>query len=709
MGLLRRSRLLPFLAAALLACAPAAAAAPPPLVLISIDTLRADHLPAYGYADVATPAIDRLRRDAVLFRNTFSPVPMTLPAHSSMLTGLLPPEHGVRVNMGYDLASDRLPYVPRLLHDRGYATGAAVSTFVLRGGTGLARGFDLYDDQIGTHHALDPSVYERPGAQTLAAALPWLRSVKDRPFFLFFHLYEPHAPYDPPEPYRSRYKLRYDGEIARADELVGQLLDELRKLGLYDRAAIILTSDHGDGLGDHGEIGHGVLLYRSTLEVPLLLKLPAQASAGAEVISPTQLSDIAPTLLELAAASVPAAMSGRSLLGLLREPQGRNIYSETYYPRLYFGWSELRSLFDGRWQYIDSSQPELYDLTSDRAQDHNVLAEQRRLAAGLRNELATIPPRFAGPGELDLETRRKMESLGYIGGARSSYAGALPPPQSQMHLVQEISRGFAELGEEHYAEAAKAFERVVSENPHSIVAWENLAFCRERAGKLSEALVAYQEALQRSGNEPHLALAAGGVLLSLGRLPEAKAHAEIALHWNAPAARELLARIALAGGDLAEAERQAKAGLAEREGPGLLFALARVARQRGDLAGARDLARRAEAKSAGGSPPRGLYLLLGDVLARAGDPTGAEAAFRHEMQLFPDDPLAPTNLAMLLAATERQAEAAATLRQMVAARPSPGLYTIAIRTARALGADTLASELEREAKKRFPGFAAPAR
>jgi len=314
-----------------------------PIVVISIDTLRSDHLPAYGYKGVETPALDALRKDAVLFERVYSHTPLTLPSHVSLLTGVLPSRHGVRDNIGYAFEAEKYPFLPRLLGRAGYATGAAVSAYVLRGETGLAKGFDVYDDGISLRPTEALGNSQRSGRESSRAALDWLGTVQgdspEKPFFLFLHLYEPHTPYAPPEPFAARYSaVPYDGEIATADAIVGDFLGELKKRGLYDRAIIALLSDHGEGLGDHGEQEHGILLYREALQVPLFLKLPGAKLGGATVAAPAQIVDLAPTLLALAGQPVPQGpqrMDGGSLLALGRKgAPARPIYAETWYPRL---------------------------------------------------------------------------------------------------------------------------------------------------------------------------------------------------------------------------------------------------------------------------------------------------------------------------------------------------------------------------------------
>ncbi len=369
-----------------------------PVILISIDTLRADHLPAYGYQGVETPHLDELRRDGVLFTNAYTPTPLTFPAHSSLLTGLLPAAHGVRDNVGYTLdrekiSSGELPFLPQILKEKGYATGGAVSAYVLQGKHGLRTGFDFYEDAVELRANRGLGGLQRAGGETLKASLDWLRGAAEKPFFYFFHIYEPHTPYTPPEQFASRYAASpYDGEIAAADAIIGELIAELKRLDAYDRALVILVSDHGEGLGDHGEEEHGVLLYREAIHVPLLLKLPDGRLAGATADAPVELTDVVPTVLSLLGLPKPGSVRGTSLLAALEpsssppsDTPARRAYSETFYPRLHFGWSDLASLIDARWHYIEGPDPELYDIVADPRETRNLLRDERRAYAELRD------------------------------------------------------------------------------------------------------------------------------------------------------------------------------------------------------------------------------------------------------------------------------------------------------------------------------------
>ena len=319
-----------------------AAFAGAPIILISVDTLRSDRLPAYGYTGIETPAIDALRRDSMLFTRAYSPVPLTLPAHASIFSGLLPFHHAVRDNAGYPFEHDRYGWLPEILREKGYVTGGAVSSLVLGARSGFDRGFEFFDDRIETRGEVGTGGHQRDGQETLSACREWLRASTGRPFFLFFHIYEPHSPWTPPEPFASRYADPYDGEVAASDRVVGELLEELEDLGVYDDSVIVFLSDHGEGLSDHGEQEHGVLLYRESLQVPLMIKLPGGMRAGETLDGPVQLVDVLPTVLSVVGAPVPVGLPGSDLLGSgSGQEEGRVFLAETVYPRLHMGWSEL--------------------------------------------------------------------------------------------------------------------------------------------------------------------------------------------------------------------------------------------------------------------------------------------------------------------------------------------------------------------------------
>lgn len=519
-----------------------AAAAPPspsaenqppagvPLVLISIDTLRSDRLPVYGYEKVSTPSLSALAADGVVFERAYTHVPLTLPAHASLFSGTLPPEHGVRDNIGYRVEAATLPWLPRRLRQAGYATGAAVSAYVLRGEGGMAEGFDFYDDAIPARDRAGVGGLQRPGGATLDALRPWLQDRGGRPFFLFLHLFEPHTPYDPPAPFAARYPSAYDGEVAAADAIVGRLFAELKRLNLYDRSAIVVLSDHGEGLGDHGEDEHGVLLYRESLQIPLILKLPGglhggKLHQGKRVETPVGLRDVAPALLELAGLAPPPTMTGRSLLCHLEGPchledevKPRAVYAETFYPRLHFGWSELTSLIDGPHHYIQGPDPELYDLISDPAERHNLLPKKSALAARLRDQLAEFGGDLEEPSPVGEEERRALAALGYVGTVGGAAEGPRADPKTRLSTVADLKTCLSHYGTGAFETAAAACRRAVETNPRSLDAWEYLGRSEQALGRKRQAFQAFVRALDLAGGRAgHLAVTAALLLIEAGR------------------------------------------------------------------------------------------------------------------------------------------------------------------------------------------------
>jgi choline-sulfatase len=684
----RLAVLLLFVEAASLSCRSGPASprrADTPVVLISIDTLRSDHLPAYGYRGVETPHLDRFRRDAILFRHAYSPCPMTLPSHLTMLTGLQPPEHGVRNNIGFAFRSADHPSLPTILKKQGYATGAAISSYVLRGETGLAAAFDSYEDSIDPRPGASFADFQRPGHTTEALAREWVQARKDAPFFFFLHLYEPHVPYDPPEPFRSRYPLAYDGEIATADGIVGDFLDFLRSAGVYDRALIVVTSDHGEGLGDHGEEQHSILLYREAIQVPLLLKLPGSRRAGESVDAPVQLADLAPTMTEVLGLDAPPGVKGVSLLRL---PPSRSLYAETLYPRIQLGWSDLHSLVDERYHYIEGPRPELYDLVQDPGETRDLAAAQVAVAARMRNELARVPAGTTTPGDVDRAAAERLATLGYVGTPRQRGSGPLPNPRDNVHLLGRIRDGLRLADQKRFAEALAALRGVVAESPDMIEVWAKLGDVNRQMGNPDEAARAYAEAIRRCpAPSADMVLSLAQAELARGRLDEAEAAARSALGGSPARAHDLLARVALARGRLNDAEAQARAAREINPQPSSELLVAEVAIRRGDHAGALRLLDEA-ARHAGElkmDHVYGLDYLRGDALARLARPAEAEAAYRREIEAFPDHLQAYANLAVVYFVQSKLPAVQSILDDMARANPGPPAYRLAAKTWEAFG------------------------
>jgi choline-sulfatase len=666
----------------------AAPAAGAPVVVISIDTLRADRLPVYGYRAVATPHIDALAAESVVFENAYTHCPLTLPAHASLFTGLLPPEHGVRNNIGYRLDA-RHATLAGLLKARGYATGAALSSYVLRRTTGLDAGFDFYADVATASGAKAVGQVQRPGPQTVRLALDWVRGVRDLPFFLFVHLFEPHSPYAPPEPHLSRYGASYDGEVAAADAAVGALVAGLREMGVYEKSVVVLLSDHGEGLGDHGEDEHGILLYREALHVPLVLRLPGRERAATRERAPAGLRDVLPTIARLLGLEAPATARGRDLLSPSRATDS-GVYSETYYPRIHLGWSELRSLVDARYHLIDGPRPELYDIARDPAERRDVLSGRPQVGAAMRGALASGTPGFVPPAPANAEERERLRSLGYLAGGSAAPEAETARPNPRDHIAAHAQAraafGLVERGRDE--EAVRAFDRVLETSPAFVDVLTERAAALGRLGRYRESVLAYETAIERSPDlAPALALTLARVHLEMGALAEARAAAVRALATEPDVAHELLASVALAGGNLDEAEREAA-----------LVAHDPGARARAAVVGAEVLARRGRPQEAlerlagvdGASPGLGpvpwLEFVRGDVLARLGRHAEAEAALRAEIQAFPAHARAYASLAIVGALSGRPvAESRRILEDMNRAAPGPRTAALAARALAFIG------------------------
>jgi choline-sulfatase len=666
-----------------------------PVIVISIDTLRADHLPVYGAKGLETPHIDALAKDSMVFENAYSHVPLTLPSHVTLLSGLLPAEAGVRNNLGYRFDSAAHPTIPTLLKAKGYATGAAVSAYVLRGATGLSVAFDDYDDRMdrsADHTTAAMGDVQRSGKETVAAALRWIQGRGEQPFFYMLHLFEPHAPYAPPEPFRSRYAANpYDGEIAATDAYVGELLDGLKSSGIYDRATIILVSDHGEGLGDHGEAQHGIFLYREAIHVPLIVKLPGAAKSGKRVATPVQLTDILPTVAGIAGFDVPPAVKGKSLVAIAdgEVPAGRRIFSETMYPRIHLGWSDLVSLVDATHHYIDAPRPELYDIAKDPAEKQDVLADNRRVYASMRTEAQTHDRTLTAPSQVDPEEAAKLAALGYLGSTSTAAAGAkLPDPKDGIQDLERIGEANTLINQNKNAEAVAVLRDVLARNASYSDAWTLLAKTLQAMGRSDEALEAYKKTMQVAPMlAPGTALSMAELYLRMGRFDDSIKHAELALNAHPAAARMAIAQAYFAKRDLASAEREGSALLNDPEkqnDAAVLIAQIRIAARRAPeaLELLDEVERRTSAS--GTAVPPNFWFARGDAVARLNRIPDAEQAFTEEIRLYPKNREAYVRLAVLQTLTGREADATRTFAQLLRANPDPSTRSLIEETRRTL-------------------------
>lgn len=662
------------------ACA-RAPAVKPPVVLISVDTLRADHLPPYGYTGVETPAIDALARDSIRFENAYSHVPLTLPSHAVLLTGLLPYENGVRDNMGFRLAESH-PTLATLLRAEGYATGAAVSSYVLRSDRGLSSGFDHYDDQMP-----DNPTRERPGVQSADALAEWAAGVREKPLFLFLHIYEPHAPYAPPEPYRTRYAGRpYDGEIAAADAAVGHLLDFLRRERLYDHALILFLSDHGEGLGDHGEDEHGVFLYREALRVPLLLKLPGSADAGRTVSAPVGLVDVVPTVLSLLHRAAPANLRGVPLLRFIEsaEVPARRIYGETLYPRLNLAWSDLASLTDDRYQYIEAPRPELYDLRADPQERDNLASGAPPAFRAMRVALAALIRPFVAPESSTPEELKRLASLGYIHvSSAASAAGKLADPKDGIEVLRDFRRLLDLFSSGNNKESIALARKIVARGPGILSAWTALSGSLERTGKLHDAVQALREGIAHASPEtaPELLAQAYDNLALLSKRSGDRRGQEAALRdavARGVASQDMkrdLARIYVESERGEDAIALLRAGPAE-DGESLEILGVALA-----SAGKSDEAKETLLRAWAAAPSDArIASNLGVLALRRSDAREARDWFSKSIQLNPDDPTTLADLGLAQAALGETGAAAGSWAKALELDPRQyaALYNLAL-------------------------------
>ncbi len=478
----------------------------PNVILITMDTTRADHLGAYGYPGAKTPNLDALAQRGVLFEQAATVAPLTLPAHCSIMTGMYPTYHGVRIN-GNTALSEEQTTIAEVLSAQGYGCGAFIGAFVLDGRWGLNQGFQYYDDQfdLKKYKHLDLGAIQRPGNLVMDAALGWLESQKSSPFFAWIHLYDPHTPYEPPEPYRSEYGGQglarlYDGEIAFMDEQIGRCIAWLEKNGLAGNTVLVLIGDHGEGLGSHGEGTHGYYIYDYAVHVPLIVVAPLAGLQGARVSSQVSSVDVFPTILELAGARLPAASQGRSLLDLMFRPGkkvDRTAYVESMSPNIQFGWSPLHSLRTPRFKYIDAPRAELYDLAQDGGEQTNLLPQAPDVARKMKADLERLMDETARgaptpqAANLDKETMERLTALGYVGAPVSAKKpagrGALADPKDKFDVFQAVTAAGELILENKYAEAAARVEAALRDEPMIPQALLILSTCYVELGRKEEA------------------------------------------------------------------------------------------------------------------------------------------------------------------------------------------------------------------------------
>jgi len=507
----------------------------PNIVLITIDTTRADRMGFLGSQRGLTPNLDALAHDSVVFTHAYSQAPLTAPSHATILTGTYPQFHRIS-DFQLPLSKD-LPFAPAILKARGYKTAAFVGAIVLDPSVDLAvgfnRGFDTYDADFHMSARGEDRYQsvERRGAVVVEHALAWLKQNPQGPFFIWVHLYDAHEPYDPPEPYKTKYAATpYDGEIAYVDSCVGTLLTELRTRGLYDNSMIALMADHGESLGAHGEDTHGFLLYDETIHVPLLFKLPSEKSAGERVDKLVGLVDVLPTILQTVGVAIPKEVQGSPLLGST-PPADRPLYAETDYGRSSFGWSSLRSLRTGKYLFVEAPRRELYDQTADPKEENNLAPASKAVADTLQSRLddfreKTSSNREAPKQVADPEAAAKLVALGYMGAGSgvssvngSQITGA--DPKDKIQIGNMVSQANFLLEDWRFEEAIPLLKQIIAKEPDMAMLYTKLGMSELILGNAAEAVPPFRKVVEFSPDRPDGYFNLGNALLRAKDYPGA--------------------------------------------------------------------------------------------------------------------------------------------------------------------------------------------
>jgi tetratricopeptide (TPR) repeat protein len=618
---------------------------PRSVVLVTIDTLRADHLGSYG-GKAPTPSLDALAREGARFENVFAQSPLTLPSHSSILTGTYPTFHGVRDNGRFRLPAG-METLAEILKGEGYETAAFVSGFPVDSRFGLDQGFDLYDDSLGRSRTR-VSLAERTASDVVPLARSWIQGRGGRLYFAWVHLFDPHAPYDPPDPHPDTY----EGEVSYTDSALKSLLEVVP-----DDAYLAVTSDHGEGLGEHGESTHSLFVYDSTLRVPLLLRGTGVA-AGAVIREPARSIDLAPTILDLVGLGERCPRcQGRSLVAALEGEavSPETAYAETYFPRLNLGWSELRSLRSGGFKYIDAPEPELYDVAADPGELRNLAAWNPEKVRELDFELERLEKATAGTAAteeiLDAQVRATLRSLGYLTAeAPVEPAGPRPDPKSRLAVWEGVRTGMDLTARGDTERAIDALESALANDPELVLARTYLALAYFESGRYEKAVDQCREIVARVPEDFDGTLLLGKSLLRLGQVAEARETLERAARIDdqSPEPWVELTQLHLASKSRADADAAlAKARAIDTNAPSVL-------------------------------------LLQGKIAMMSGSAQYAEKLFRAAMEAAPFEEDPRVQLGNLLLSQRRLEEAEDLYRESLVARPQAAAMHLGLGHTRAL-------------------------
>jgi arylsulfatase A-like enzyme/lipopolysaccharide biosynthesis regulator YciM len=652
------------------------------VLLVSIDTLRPDHLGCYGYAAAETPRLDALAASGLRFTQATTVLPLTLPAHSSLLTGTFPAHHGVRDNGGFYLG-DGETTLAELLKANGYRTGGFVSAFVLDSRWGISQGFDTYYDDfdLAKYEGVGMDAIQRRGDETAAKAQEWLAEERARPFFAWVHLYDPHAPYAAPPEYAARFPATpvgaYDAEIAWSDSIVGRLLDGLAADGRLARTLIVVVGDHGESLGEHKEPTHGFFIYDATIRIPMLIAGPG---IPAKVVpDPVRIVDVAPTILDRLGVAVPAVIQGASLLPLGRG-QALTLagLAESWYPRYHYGWSELEAIRDSRYKLIKAPRRELYDLHEDPHETDDIARRDPARADAMERALLAMRRRVQGaaatkgPQPVDPEVEERLEALGYVSGpvsARHLEDRPRGDPKDKIELYNLLKEAGGASVAGHLDVAIAKARQALASDATIVEAHMLLGNFLGKSKRYEEAIAAYREALaldpEHQGATFSLALA----YKDSGKTKEAEAGFERARSLDPRASKPLwqLADLWMQSGEFDRAEGALKEALTRKvDRPSFLLKLAECQIEMKRYAEAEATLREA----LGAKPGMALaHYDLALVHEARGDLARAMQEYEAELAAHPKTFRASFNLAKLLLQAGRSEQAIGRFRDTVLASP----------------------------------------
>jgi len=670
-----------------------------PVILISIDTLRSDRLPIYGYAGIKTPNLDQFAADSIVFERAYSQSPLTLPSHASLFTGLLPPDHGVRDNSFYEVSQELTTLAERLSAE-GFATGGVVSSVILGSRTGIHQGFQFYESDLRDDRG--GALSSRSGAESVQIALRWLTGQPEgKANFLFLHLFEPHTPYQPPEPYAGMASNAYDGEIVYTDALLGQFFDGLKALGLYRKSLIVLVSDHGEGLNDHGEAEHGILLYREAIQVPFVMKLPQAVRAGTRVEKPVMLVDIKPTLEKMLGLT-PGKGAGKDLFSKDVDWQKRPLFAETRYPFNNFGYPAGQSVIRGDYHFLRYSDEELYQMMADPQERVNLRPSQPVPAPihGFLEVVGSGSDAKTGESSGDLEL---LASLGYSAVQVQNAQHLDKPIADLIQAVKVLDEADSLKDKGHIEEAKVALENLLKEQPCLHQARLDLGKILAKERQWPALAKHYEQALLCDSNNLRFLMLTGEMKLRAGMLEDARRLAEQVMAVGTEEAKGEFAYYFHQHGHSADAGQMADL-LWKQPGKhpyaGLILGEAQLA-----AGNSEDALRFLESAEKGFEAGENAEMtarashLIGECHRASGALEKALSAYEKALQNNPNFPQARAAGALVLAGLGRKRAAIQIMDDWVRDFPSHLSYSTAARTMQAINEPDAAAFFLRQSQK----------